>query len=204
MITPNNYYNVQGWMITELGLKGNELAAYAIIYGFSQDGASVYSGSSRYLSEWLNCSKRTVLTILANLTEKGYIIKTTVEKNGVIFNDYTAVRKPGESPGAPPPGDERQQEATKHKYGEYKNVLLTDEELESLKKQFPTDYNDRIERLSEYIASTGKKYKSHFATIRAWKRRETTGKPGRKQAASNVGPNGIAIDPTKTDLDAIF
>lgn len=59
----------------------------------------------------------------------------------------------------------------KHKYGEYKNVLLTDEELEKLKTEFK-DYEDRIERLSNYVASTGKSYKSHYATIKNWARRE--------------------------------
>ena len=59
----------------------------------------------------------------------------------------------------------------KHKYGEYKNVLLTDEELEKLKEEYP-DYLERIERLSSYVASTGKKYKSHYATIRNWARNE--------------------------------
>ena len=57
----------------------------------------------------------------------------------------------------------------KHKYGEYKNVLLTDDELEKLKAEY-ADYLDRIERLSSYIASTGKAYKSHYATIRTWAR----------------------------------
>ena len=57
----------------------------------------------------------------------------------------------------------------KHKYGEYKNVLLTDDELEKLKAEY-ADYLDRIERLSSYIASTGKAYKSHYATIRNWAR----------------------------------
>lgn len=60
----------------------------------------------------------------------------------------------------------------RHKYGEYKNVLLSDEEIEKLKAEFPNDYENRIERLSEYIASTGKKYKNHLATIRAWARKE--------------------------------
>ena len=59
----------------------------------------------------------------------------------------------------------------KHKYGEYKNVLLTDEELEKLKEEFP-DWEDRIERLSSYVASTGKSYKSHYATIRNWARKD--------------------------------
>lgn len=93
MINPNSYYTVQGWMLSELGLKGNALAVYAIIYGFSQDGASAYSGSASYLADWLNCSKRTVLATLANLTEQGYLKKKTVNKNGVVFNDYVAVRK---------------------------------------------------------------------------------------------------------------
>jgi hypothetical protein len=60
----------------------------------------------------------------------------------------------------------------RHKYGEYKNVLLSDEDMDKLKKEFPADWEERIERLSEYIASTGKSYKSHLATIRAWARKE--------------------------------
>lgn len=59
----------------------------------------------------------------------------------------------------------------KHKYGEYNNVLLTDEEYQKLQTMFP-DIQDRIERLSEYVASTGKSYKSHYATIRAWARKD--------------------------------
>lgn len=62
--------------------------------------------------------------------------------------------------------------SNKHKYGSYKNVLLTEEEYDKLKTEFPSDYNERIERLSEYIASSGKKYKSHLATIRSWARKE--------------------------------
>ena len=64
----------------------------------------------------------------------------------------------------------KKEKPIKHKYGEYKNVLLTDEEMEKLKNEFPYDYEKRIERLSEYIASHGKKYSSHLATIRSWAR----------------------------------
>ena len=61
----------------------------------------------------------------------------------------------------------------RHKYGLYENVLLSDEDFQKLREEFPHDYTERIERLSEYIASTGKKYKSHLATIRAWARKDT-------------------------------
>ena len=60
---------------------------------------------------------------------------------------------------------------TKHKYGQYENVLLTDEDLEKLKIEF-SDWSERIERLSEYMASKGETYKNHLATIRSWSRRE--------------------------------
>lgn len=61
----------------------------------------------------------------------------------------------------------------RHKYGEYQNVLLSDDDIEKLKKEFP-DWADRIERLSAYMASTGKTYKNHLATIRNWARRDRT------------------------------
>lgn len=70
---------------------------------------------------------------------------------------------------------------SRHKYGMYNNVLLSDEDYGKLQEEFPHDYTDRIERLSEYIESTGKKYKSHLATIRAWARKDNE-KPNKASA----------------------
>ena len=53
-------------------------------------------------------------------------------------------------------------------YGRYQNVFLTDEELADLQVSFPTVWGQYIEKLSEYMASTGKRYQSHAATIRRW------------------------------------
>ena len=61
----------------------------------------------------------------------------------------------------------------KHKYGEYKNVLLSDEELEKLKQEIP-NYQEYIEKVSEYCASTGKSYKNYLATIRNWHRKDNS------------------------------
>ena len=77
----------------------------------------------------------------------------------------------------------------KHKHGEYANVLLTDDELNKLKAEYP-DYQERIERLSSYVASTGKSYKSHYATIRNWARKDTN-KGGMKAHAEDDGRYGI-------------
>lgn len=70
----------------------------------------------------------------------------------------------------------------KHKYGEYKNVLLSDTDLEKLKSEFP-DWDTRIERLSEYIESKGAKYKNHLATIRVWAKKDKVG--GKKVSFQN-------------------
>ena len=61
----------------------------------------------------------------------------------------------------------------RHKYGEYQNVLLSDSDMEKLQAEFPTDWEERIENLSNYMESKGKSYKNHLATIRNWARRDS-------------------------------
>lgn len=134
MINPNAYYTVQGWMLSELDLKGNALAVYAIIYGFSQDGVSEYAGSSKYLCEWLGCSKKTVLTTLADLTEKGYLAKKVINQNGVKFCNYVAIRRPRKmelQPGEEitPPGENLHQGGVKITPGWCKNYTGGGEEI---------------------------------------------------------------------------
>lgn len=79
----------------------------------------------------------------------------------------------------------------RHKHGEYQNVLLSDDDLDKLKAEFPSDWDQRIQRLSEYMASSGKSYKNHLATIRNWARRD-------KPAAKAAGGEDM------TDLDKYF
>ena len=73
----------------------------------------------------------------------------------------------------------------KSKYGEFNNVLLTEQEFEKLKEKFPHDYLQRIERVSGYVASTGKSYKSHYATIISWARKDEQNAPQKKVVNSN-------------------
>lgn len=81
-----------------------------------------------------------------------------------------------------PPPAPKTKKTVKHKYGEYNNVLLTDEELLNLKAEYP-DWQERIERLSSYVASTGKSYKSHYATIRNWAKKDAETRPQPRQQA---------------------
>ena len=53
-------------------------------------------------------------------------------------------------------------------FGRYENVFLSEKELAELQTELPSTWEYYIDRLSGYIASTGKNYKNHAATIRRW------------------------------------
>lgn len=61
----------------------------------------------------------------------------------------------------------------KNNYGEFENVLLTEEEYLKLETLYNKENADAlIEELSSYIESSGKKYKSHYATLLNWAKRK--------------------------------
>lgn len=90
-IKDNNFIAIQGWMRNKLKLKGYELIVYALIYGFSQDGSSSFSGTRRYIAEWCGCSMRTVDNTLASLLSKKLIVKHEKYVNMIRVCDYTAI-----------------------------------------------------------------------------------------------------------------
>lgn len=100
------------------------------------------------------------------------------------------------------PKKTKKEKPAKHKHGDYNNVLLTDNELDKLKAKFP-DWEDRIERLSIYMESKCTKYKSHYATILNWARRE--GNTGRTTIKNSIPKNtGYAPEQDLNDLDDLF
>lgn len=58
-------------------------------------------------------------------------------------------------------------------YGRHKNVILSRKEYESLKEQY-CFYEEMINKLSDYMAKTGKRYRSHYDTILEWAVRDGT------------------------------
>ena len=87
MIKNNNYIVIQGWM-TKLGLSGNKLLVYAIVFGFCQDKESVFAGSVQYIANWLNTTERTAKDVLGALCSDGLLTKSTQTVKGVDFNVY--------------------------------------------------------------------------------------------------------------------
>ena len=91
-IREDNYIMIQGWMVTELELKGNELLIFAIIHGFSQDGETRFTGGLQYLADWTNSTKHGISKNLKSLVNKGYIAKEEKIINGVKFCEYYATK----------------------------------------------------------------------------------------------------------------
>jgi len=89
-VKDDNFYVTFGWM-RQAGLKGTELAVYAIIYGFSQAENQCYDGSLAYLSEWVGKQKGAIISALKSLQEKGFIAKREIFQNGVKFCEYRAL-----------------------------------------------------------------------------------------------------------------
>ena len=80
-------------MVTELGLKGNELLIYALIYGFSQTENQWFTGTLKYMAEWTNSTKHGVQKALRSLLDKVFIEKNETDNNGVKQCRYRVYNK---------------------------------------------------------------------------------------------------------------
>ena len=77
-------------------------------------------------------------------------------------------------------------------YGRYQNVFLTDGELADLQASFPTVWDQYIEKLSEYMASTGKRYQSHAASHGAYQTPKGTD-PFGERSTMNKEPRTMQV-----------
>lgn len=87
-IKNENFILIQGWMINNLKLSGNDLLVYAIIYGFTQDEEQWFEGSRSYLGEWCNSTKQGIQKNLKRLIGKNLILKKETFINNVKFCKY--------------------------------------------------------------------------------------------------------------------
>ena len=72
-------------------------------------------------------------------------------------------------------------------YGSYGNVWLNDAEFERLHEMY-SDADAKIERLGEYMMTSGRHYASHYATIVSWANEDAS------RAAENAATSGSSFD----------
>lgn len=148
--------------------------------------------SNEYLADFCKCSIRKVSESVAKLIDCGYIYQESFNGRTRVLRSRLAESARQTSKKCETDEDihinkdnnidynkqarNAQKEESKKSYGVFENVMLTDDELQKLKQKFTSDWQSKIDNLSEYIASKGKKYKSHYATILVWDRKNNGGK----------------------------
>lgn len=217
-----HFVTLLDWM-RSLGLKGNELIAYAIVYGFSQDADSDFHGSVAYIADWCGISRQQAMTILQKLTDAGLILKTAdpgrpahyraaIMGQGVKFptmsNNLTGGVKKVDTPCQETLHNNKEDSKEYNKdthslprvredkvlYGDC--VLLTEKEHAALVRDYgAADTARLIEILDLYLANKTKDpYKSHYAAIRKWCVRDLAEQKTAEQRLKNAQEAGQRVN----------
>lgn len=149
----------------------------------------------RFTEKWLSSQSADGISVyksaIAELEEKGYLVRKQIKDERGKFgaNDYTLYEVPiTENPLAENPLTENVTQLNtkvlnteeistkakniKHKYGQFKHVMLTDDEFNKIRDAFPNDWKERIDKLDEGIELKGYRYKNHYLAILKWARNE--------------------------------
>lgn len=87
-VVKSTYIVVPDWAAEDLGLTGNDLLVYSLIYGFCQDGRSGFRGSISYIEKRLGLSRRSVIYILDRLVKNGHLFKSQDGEPGKVVVTY--------------------------------------------------------------------------------------------------------------------
>ena len=89
-VNDESYFQIQGWMINSLKLKGLKLSVFAIIFGFSKDGAGKFTGSISYLQAWTGAGRSTCSEALKSLVQEKYVLRKERFRTEGMPNEYFA------------------------------------------------------------------------------------------------------------------
>lgn len=163
--------------------------------------------SQSHLADELNISVKCVRTALEHLKATGEVaVKSTAKYSIITVNnydkyqgtaDFSALK--GHTMGSQQ-ADEGQQYKNSNKeknsnnckkrgamlapFGQFENILLSQSELDELMSKYPNDYKKKIDRLSRYMASSGKHFANHFATLVDWIEQDGVTNPKTEQTSS--------------------
>ena len=90
-IPDGNYIHIERWMY-KLGLNMTEIAIYACIHGFCQDGISTFSGSNEYLQAWSGAGRSKVFSAIKKMMDMNLIGRTYVIFKGKPYPTYYTIK----------------------------------------------------------------------------------------------------------------
>jgi DNA-binding transcriptional ArsR family regulator len=150
--------------------------------------ADLYKVSKITVSRWISTLYKKGYIAVETLYKEGtkeiierhlYIVNTPINKNvnRYIQNDLEGINEIVNTPINKNVKDNNKVintkinnklKVSKHKYGEYSHVLLTDKEHTHLLDLYGDSLDEHIKILDEYIETSGKKYKNHSLVIQKW------------------------------------
>ena len=190
------------WLSKELTIQEKVLLAEID----SLDNDEGCFASNDYFATFLGLSKERTRKIIASLKDKGYISIELIYKEGTkevdkrimkVIKGYGRIQPDGQN--QPTGMGENDHYITKsynkknntnkeprHKYGEYKNILLTDKELEKLISDYGKPIIDEyIQKMDEWIELNGKRYKNYNLALRKWLKNAKI-EPTKKETSNSV------------------
>ena len=160
--------------------------------------------SNQYFADFLDLSKDRTSKLISGLKNKGYItvelsykegsyevdkriIKANPssyfclggsthlegggENNDYITNNYNINNNNNKA------SKKKTTKEVRHKYGEFKNVLLSDKDLEKLKTEYGEELVEKyIKKMDEWIELNGRRYKNYYLALRQWMNKEVSKK----------------------------
>ena len=105
---------------------------------------------------FINEAKRVVKRVVKSVVKRA--VKSEVQTADIYKQNKTKLKKENTANAV----------QKKTACGKFGNVLLTKNELEKLKTQYPQEFEAIIDYLSSYIEMKGYKAKSHYLAIQKW------------------------------------
>ena len=188
------------WLSKDLSTNEKILLAEIDSLGGSSDGCFA---SNQYFADFFDLSKDRISRLVSGLKNKGYITVELIYKEGTCEVDkriiklnpysyfYQGVQNHQGGIGENTKditnnyninnnnktSKKKTTKEPRHKYGEFKNVLLSDKDLEKLKAEYGEELVEKyIKKMDEWIELNGRRYKNYYLALRQWMNKEVSRK----------------------------
>ena len=188
------------WLNKDLSTNEKILLAEIESLGGLHDGCFA---SNQYFADFFDLSKDRISRLVSGLKNKGYITVELIYKEGTCEVDkriiklnpysyfYQGVQNHQGGIGENTKditnnyninnnnktSKKKTTKEPRHKYGEFKNVLLSDKDLEKLKAEYGEELVEKyIKKMDEWIELNGRRYKNYYLALRQWMNKEVSKK----------------------------
>ena len=188
------------WLNKDLSTNEKVLLAEIDSLGGSSDGCFA---SNQYFADFFDLSKDRISRLVSGLKNKGYITVELIYKEGTCEVDkriiklnpysyfYQGVQNHQGGIGENTKditnnyninnnnkaSKKKTTKEPRHKYGEFKNVLLSDKDLEKLRAEYGEELVEKyIKKMDEWIELNGRRYKNYYLALRQWMNKEVSKK----------------------------